>query len=714
MDASASVAGSGKHPLDSLLYPRSVAVVGASDNPGKWGGRVLTYLVNYGFPGTIYPINNKYEQVLGLPCYPNLKALPRAPEVVALAVPHRFVPDIMGECAERGVKHVVVITSGFGEIGEEGRARQDRVASLAREAGIRLLGPNCLGLTSSAQRMALTATLALHAGVLLEGSIGLVSQSGALAGSFLNRAQDRHVGLRYMISTGNEADLELAEFIDYMVDDPEVKVIATFIEGVKNPARFLAAIDRAAEADKPIVALKVGRSERAARAARSHTGSLTGTDTAYDALFKQKGVVRVDTFDGLLETSMLLASASPPNGEGIGAVTSSGGACGLLADRSVEIGVKLADLSAATAASVAAVLGLETVQNPVDLLAQQSNDPAPLPKILAALAADENVAAILAAITTMPGLEALAETSVEYARGGRKPLLVLSTAGSVADEALQIVGRAGIPVFTAVDECLKAVRGWVWRARFRMGAEMRGTPPEGGAPADLEALRASLIRKGRPLTEPEAKAVLAAYGIPVTRERVAGSGRQAVECARAIGYPVALKIVSPDILHKTEAGALRLGLQTDEAVLAAYEEVVASARAHRPEARIEGVLVQEMVADGLEVVVGTARDADFGPLILFGMGGIFVELLRDVAVRLAPINRWDAREMVREIRAYPILKGARGQSRRDEAAVEDVLLKLSRLLSDLGDLVEEVDLNPLLVLADGKGAKVADALIVPK
>ncbi|MGQ9676143.1 MAG: acetate--CoA ligase family protein [Chloroflexota bacterium] len=704
------------HQLDALLYPRSIGVIGASDAMNKWGGRILTYLINYGYRGTVYPVNSKYREVMGLRCYPDLRSLPQAPDTVVMAVPNRFIPDLIKECAEIGARNAVIITSGFAETGEAGRGRQEEVKRLARQAGLRIVGPNCLGITSSSHRMALTASLALQAGVLLEGSIGFVSQSGAMAGSFLNRAQDRGIGLRYMISTGNEVDLELAEFIDYMVDDPGTEVIAAFIEGARNPGRLLKAFSKALQVNKPIVVLKVGRSERGSRSARSHTAALTGSDTAYDAIFKQNGVIRVDTFDGLLDTIKLLSKARLPKGSGIGVVTSSGGACGLISDRSQEIGVDIPDLTPTIAAEIAEAMGLDSVENPIDVGSAQSGGPEGevLLRIIKGYDADPKISALLAVLTTMPGLKPTGEALAAYARTDRKPVIVLSTAGSVADEALRIVEEAGIPVFQTMDEGLKAIKGWVWRARFMSGAEARTISSSRGPAPDVAAIKASLAGKKSALTEPEAKAILAAYGIPITKETVATSGRQAARIAREIGFPVALKIVSPDILHKTEAGGIKLNLKSEREVLAAFDEVMASARACKPTPRIEGALVQEMVSDGVEAIVGMSKDRDFGPTLMFGLGGVFVELLKDVAVRLAPINAWDASEMVREIKSYRVLEGLRGRAPRDVAAIEDVLLKLSRLTSDLADLIDEIDINPLMVLADGRGARAVDALIVLK
>ncbi len=703
-----------KHFLDSLLFARSVAVVGASDTPTKMGGRVLGFLLRYGYKGTIYPLNPKSEEISGLRCYPNIRSLPEPPDVAVMAIPRDLIYDSIVECCERGVKNAVIITTGYAEIGEAGRAAQERLRDLIQGSSLRVVGPNVIGVISAANNMPLAATAGLESGVLLEGSIGLVSQSGAMSGSFFGQAQDRNLGLRYMISTGNEVDLELSDFIEYMVDDPGTSAIACFIEGVRKPERFVEVAEKACRAGKPIIALKVGCSERGSRAARSHTASLTGSDAAYNAVFKQAGIVRVDTFDGLLETAMLFSKAKAPSGGGLGVISSSGGSCGFISDLAAAIGLNLPDLSPEVAAKIAETMGLESVQNPVDIGSQQSGHPDMMARVLAAYDTDPRITAVLAALPTSPGLERAGMALAAYARSGRKPVIALPLAGSVAKQATRHLDEVGAPVLMGTEESLKAIKGWFWQAEFQASAAERTPVASCASPADVEAIRVELRKRKGALTEPEAKRVLATYGIPVTSEAVATSAAEAVAAAQRIGYPVALKIVSPEITHKTEARGIKLHLESDEAVSSAYAGIVANARAYRPEATIEGVLVQEMVLDGVETIVGMSRDADFGPTIVFGLGGIFVELLRDVAVRRAPLTRRDAREMVREIRSYAVLEGARGRSRRDVAAVEDILLKLSCLVGDLGDLIEEIDLNPLTVLADGAGAKVVDALMIPR
>lgn len=701
------------HPLDSLLYPRSVAVIGASDSEAKWGGRALIHLLKAGFRGKIYPVNNKYEELLGLRCYHDVRSLPEEPDTVLLAIPNRYICDTIVECCELGVKNAVIISSGFAEAGEAGKARQEDIKRLAGDSGLRMVGPNCLGIVNVAHRLALSAALVLRSDDLLGGNAVILSQSGAMSALFTHRAFDRGMGLRYVVSTGNEVDLELSDFIDYVVEDPDVSVIGLFIEGVRNPRGFLEAIDKAWQADKLVVALKVGRSEVGARAAHSHTAALAGSDTTYDAIFRQKGVIRVDTFDGLIDTMLLLSKTKPATADGLGVVSASGGECGLIADRSVEIGVSLPPLKPEAAAEIASAMGLDAVQNPIDLLSRQRDDPELMPKLISAFDADPDIGALLAVGTMVPELEWINRPLADYAGTGRKPLLAVSTAGSAALPAIAEMKDAGVPVFYDTDECLKAVRAWVWRSRIAGRAVE--VPTVSGPPAEqVKEIRAWLTGRRTAPTEPEAKAILAAYGIAIAREEVAVTGEQAVEIARRIGFPVALKVVSPEITHKTEVQGVRLNLRDEGEVRLAFQQIMTSARAHVPEAHLEGVLVQEMVSDGLEAIVGISMDADFGPTIVFGLGGIFVELLRDVAVRLVPIDGWDARNMIREIKAYRLLEGFRGQPPRDVPAVEDALLKLSRLASDLGDLIEEIDLNPLMVLAEGRGVKVVDALFVPR
>jgi acetate---CoA ligase (ADP-forming) len=696
-----------------LLYARSIAVVGASDSRKKMGGRVLLFLLRYGYDGRIYPLNPQSDEIFGLRCYPDIRSLPEAPDVVIMAIPKQLIYDPIAQCCERGVKNAVIISGGFAEIGDAGRSSQEKLKSLIQGSSLRVVGPNVIGVISTPNRMPIAATAGLEAGVLLDGSIGFVSQSGAMAGSFFNRAQDRNLGLRYMVSVGNEVDLELSDFVDYMIDDPGTSAIVCFVEGVRKAQRFIEVAEKAVQAGKPIIVLKVGCSERGSRAARSHTASLTGSDATYDAIFKQKGIIRVDTFDGLVETALLFSKTKAPAGEGLGVVSNSGGACGLLSDRSAAVGLSLPDLTPEVAARIAETMGLETIQNPVDTWAQQTGHP-DMARVLAAYDTDPKITAVLGALGTSPDLDQVGQDLAAYARAGRKPVIAVPLAGSVALQATRHLDDTSAAVLSGIDETLKAIKGWFWRARFQAAAAERAEMPAGPPPQTIEKIRTCLAKRSGALTEPEAKQILAAYCIPITTEMVATSAADAAAAATRIGFPVVLKIVSPEITHKTEAKGIRLNLASEATVRAAYDDIMANARAYRPGARCEGVLVQEMVPGGLETIIGMSKDADFGPNIVFGLGGVFVELLRDVAVRHAPLNRWDAREMVREIRSYAVLEGARGQSRRDIAAIEDVILKLSRLAADLGDLIEEIDVNPLIVLADGAGAKAVDALMILK
>jgi acetyltransferase len=702
------------HFLDSLLYARSVAVVGASDSGAKMGGRVLGFLLRYGYDGKIFPLNPNSKEIFGLQCYPDIRSLPEAPDVAIMAIPKQLIFDSITQCIERHVKNAVIITAGFAEIGEAGRADQEKLNSLIQGTSLRVVGPNVIGVISRPNRMPIAATAGLDAGVLLDGSIGFVSQSGAMAGSFFSRAQDRNLGLRYMVSVGNELDLEMSDFIEYMIDDPDTSAIVCFIEGIRKPRRFIEVAEKASNEGKPIIVLKIGCSERGSRAAQSHTASLTGSDATYGAIFKQKGIIRVETFDGLLETAMLFAKAKSLVSEGLGVISASGGACGFLSDRSAAVGLKLPDLSPAVAANIAETMGLASVQNPIDTGGQQTGQADIMARVLAAYDSDPKIGAVLAALATSPNLERAGEALAVYARTGSKPVIAITLAGSVALKATRHLDEANVPVLSGTDETFKAIKCWFWQARFQAAASERAETPAGPPAQDVTKLRADLAKKHGALTEPEAKQILAVYGIPITNEVATTSAAEAAAAASRIGFPVALKIVSPEITHKTEAKGIQLNLTTEAAVEAAYDRIVANALAYRPEAHIEGVLVQEMISDGLETIAGMSKDPDFGPTIVFGLGGIFVELLRDVAVRQVPLNRWDAREIVREVRSYPVLEGVRGQSRRDILAVEDIILKLSRLAADLGDLIEEIDLNPLMVLADGAGAKVVDALVILK
>lgn len=694
--------------IDKMLNPRSIAVVGATPS-GSYGGRLLDAVVKSKDRVRVYPVNPKYDALGGVKCYPSVSALPEAPDLVAIVIPYTKVLDVLKESHAKGAGSAVVISAGFAERGiEERLALQREIGTFARESGLRMAGPNCLGLANVKHDIWPTASSRTLGG--LTGPIGLVCQSGATAfGPFLLRAVDSGIGLSYIISTGNETDLDFADFARYLLDDPDTRVIAGFIEGFKNAEKFLAVAKLAAERAKPIVLIKIGRSESGARAARSHTAALTGADALFDAAFKQYGVIRVEDYDDLLETSQLLAHQRKPMKRGIAVVSHSGGISSLTADMCGLAGLDLPQLSQNARDGINAILKeFGWAANPADVTGFSRSEQ--FPQIMEHMINEPEVGTLVVASA---GAGDQIDQVVRLRDSTEKNVAYFWTASRGEMKALAKLKQANIPIFYTPAKlagglrCLLDYHAWRdrriangWASLAPMTAQQRST-------ADRLAATAASA-----LSESESKAVLAAWGVGVTRETLATSEDAAVGAAAAIGYPVVLKIDSPDILHKTEAGAVRLGLEDADAVRRAYREVLAAARAYAPGAKVNGVLVQEMASGGTEVIAGVTYDAQLGPMLLVGSGGVMVEVFNDVAHRHCPITHAEALEMIDEIKGARLLRGFRGKPAADIDALADTLVRVSHLAVHLQGRLAELDINPLMVMPAGQGVKALDALMV--
>ncbi|MBI1987552.1 MAG: acetate--CoA ligase family protein [Nitrospinae bacterium] len=704
--------------IEALVRPRSIAIVGCSPEEEKIQGLPLRFLLHNGYPGKIFPINPSRAEIRGLTCYPSILEIPQEEEIdqAFILVPFRAALRTLEECGSRGVKSAILGTSGFAEVGGDGIARQEEVRRIVRETGIRVMGPNCLGMINVPDRVASTFTPV--AGLpLIPGKVALVSQSGSVGGSILNRLLDRGVGVNYFFSSGNEADLEASDFMELLLEDPSIEIIAAFIESFKDAHKFLRVADRALELRKPLVILRTGNTEKGARTIQAHTGALAGSARVYKATFHQKGVLQAEDYDDFVGMISLLAKSGVPHGNRLGVISFSGGAAGVVADKCGFMGIPLPELSPHVRDEIAQMQSFGTAQNPLDLTGQLASDPNLFKACLRLLLKDENLDSLLVILTNIFGGlgKRLVGDLVEVAGEVQdKPLIPFCTAGSVAAECTKELDEGPLPLFRNYHECLRSIRAVAGYAEFLKGKKGRGWAPKGSQTSDaLEEIRAKLRGK-KALTEEESKALLARYGIPVTRESLATSPEEARGMARKIGYPVALKVISPQILHKTEAGVVRLHVRDEAELRPAYVQLLEQARSYGPRAQIKGILVQEMVEGGIEAIAGTIRDDLFGPTLLFGLGGIFVEILQDISLRLAPIGPEEAREMIREIQGYEILDGARGRKKGDIEGAVDVLVKLSNLAQDLGDLVEQIDINPLIILPEGRGVKAVDALVVLK
>ena len=696
--------------IHKMLNPRSIAVIGATERM-QYGGRFLRSVMAAKDRVDVYPVNPRYDELLGLKCYASVNDLPEAPDTVGIIVPYHRVIPVLRESADRGAGSAIVISAGFSERGvEDRRELQAELGGVARETGVRISGPNCLGLANVKDDIWACASSRLDGVELSRGSVGLVCQSGASAfGPFLSRAVGRGVGYSYIVSTGNEADLDAPDFARYLLDDDDTSVIALFIEGFKNARKFLEVARLAAERGKPIVAVKIGRSDHGMRAARSHTAALTGADEVYDAAFRQYGVTRVHDWDKLLEVSQLLADRRAPKRRGIALVSHSGGVCSLTADNLGDAGLELPELSDPARDAINDILdGFGWAANPADITGHASRDT--VVPIMENMIGEAEVGALVVASSAS---DAQARHVIDVRDRHDKLVTFLYTGNELGESTgLGRLKRAGIPIFHSPENLASALRQLYdyheWRQR-RAETGFASVTPMSTSQLDLaESLRAANVTA---LGEYDSKRVLAGWGVPSADDRRVSSVDEAVDAATEIGYPVALKVDSPDILHKTEAGALSVGLSDENAVRHAYVQVTSNATRYAPAAEIKGVLVQEMVTGGTEVIVGVTQDSQLGPVLLYGMGGVMVEIMRDVALRVCPISRLDAREMVAQVRGSRVLHGFRGRPAGDVEALTATLVGISQMAVHLEGTVDELDVNPLMVLSNGQGVKAVDAIM---
>ena len=714
--------------MRSLLHPRRIALVGATPKAG-FAQVIQMMLDSGGYDGEVLPVNPRYDEILGRRCYPSLEAIPGHVDLAIVVVPARATMDVLEQCAAKGVGAISMIASGFGEKADdpESVGRQHAIRDFARRTGIRVAGPNCLGNISVPNQM--TAFSGPFDKPLPRGPLGVVFQSGLLSYSVVAPLIDRQIGFTYVVTSGNEADLDATDYMRYFIEDDETRVIGAFIEQFRDPRKLLEVAELAAERRKPSVVLKIGRSEGGRRSALAHTGSLVGADDAADAVMRQHGIIRVDSIDELNETLAIFHTDRLPQGDGLATTFMSGGAAGLISDLSQGLGLRHPELAPQTTARLTEIIpAYGTVGNPLDMTGQIWIVPGGMERVFRALAEDPNVDIIVYG-RAYPALLDVHPASAEFpanlpAEFPDKIFLIMGLAnGRLREqefaaqpvvEAVSAIG--GIPFLQGAENSLRAIRSLIRYAEFQRQRAASG-PIERG-PGPLAARARELVRAagGRPLVERQAKALLALYDIPVTREYLVTSTDGAVEAARAIGYPVVLKIESPDLPHKTEAGGVLLGLDSDEAIRVGFGQIKANARRFKPDAQIDGVLVQQLASPGRELILGMTQDPDFGPVVAVGLGGVFVETLRDVALGVPPLRARDARELLTRLRAYRVLEGsgARGAGPADLDALAGIITRFSQLCLDLRDEVAEIDINPLVVYEQGGGVLVVDALIVPK
>ena len=689
--------------IERLIRPCSIAIIGASADPSKTSGRPVSYLRKHGFAGAIYPVNPKVAEIGGLTCYPDIASLPEVPDVGLVLLGAERAHIAVRELSERGTAAAIVLASGFTETGAEGAERQKQLMQAA--GAMRILGPNTIGLVNLTDNIVLSASGALAMEQFPAGSIGLVSQSGGILGALLSRAAARGIGLSKLVSTSNEADLELADFIDFFAGDDATKVIALYIEAIRNPSRFRDAVLKARRAGKPIVAFKIGRSEAGARAAVSHTGALAGSDRMYDALFRQLGVIRARTFEDLLDIPAALSAGRKLSGRRVAILTSTGGAGTIVSDSLGVAGFATPAPDAETAAQLRSLQSgshANLDRNPIDVtLAGLQPDllRAAIRILLASACYDALVVIAGSSAVGSPAL--MADAIHDCLPLSDKP--VIAYVSPYAPEVVSVLTRRGVPAYTSAESCAAALDGLL---RAAMPEQVQTSGPTGTA-VDISDFPAGS------LDEAQAKALFARFGIPIVAEKVAATARDAEQAAHDLGGRVVLKILSREIAHKSDVGGVAVNL-TPETIggrLTAMADEV-EARTGTPPERF---LVQEMVSGGVEIILGMHRDP-LGTAILLGMGGIAAELFKDTTMRLLPPNGGldlsEARAMARDLVAWPLLDGFRGRPTCDVEALAATIVAFSQMVAQLGARLTEAEINPVFVLPAGQGVKAADGLVV--
>jgi acyl-CoA synthetase (NDP forming) len=695
------------HSLDSLFKPTAIVAVGASSNPMKIGGRIFRYTKDNGFTGKLYPINAQYDEVQGVPTLPAIADLPDDVDLAYVMVPAPAVVKVMEELADRGVKTAVIFSSGFAETSSEGLAAQERVAAIARDTGMRVVGPNCMGVINISNGVVGTFARTFDHGLPEPGVLGFASQSGAFGSHGLHLCLERGLGISLWCTTGNEVDVDIAECLEYMVQDEQTKVILCYIEGCRKPDRLIGALQLARERRKPVIVLKVGRSDLGAKAAASHTASLAGADAVYDAVFRQFGAQRVHSIDELLDVAYVCSPGIFPRSNRVGLLSSSGGVCVLMADAATGFGLQAPELPQAAQDKLKQLIPFSATRNPVDMTAQATNNQMLVQDYLEVMLQQENIDSM---VCFMPGartpwLRELLPPMLQRLRQ-QYPDKALVLCSSEQPEEKQPYEAAGFLVMQDPTRALRSVAALCGLGRTFARHGQEATPP--ALPA------AAVLVPAQAVGEYEAKRILAQAGIPVLAERLVTSADEARDAAEALGYPLAMKIVSPDILHKTEIGGVLLNVGSPQAVSEGFDTLLQRARQAKPEAQLDGVLISPMVTGGVETILGVHCDPLFGPVVLFGLGGIFVEVFKDVAMRLAPFGEDVASEMIREIKGFALLEGVRGRGPADIDALIRALAALSVFAAANADRLHTLDLNPFLVLPRGKGAVAVDALIVSR
>ncbi|MHC1785012.1 MAG: acetate--CoA ligase family protein [Anaerolineaceae bacterium] len=699
-----------REALNKLFKPKSIAVVGASATPGKIGYTVLDNIIREGFKGKIYPINPSCEDILGLKTYASVLDIPGDCDAALITVPAKFCVQVVEECGKKGIKGLMIITSGFSEVGR--RDLEDEMVATARRYGMRILGPNIVGYLSNSDK--LNASFAPF--LPYKGKATLISQSGALLIALDASSFTRAVGFDKLVSNGNMSDVNFADMIEWLDDDENTACITLYIEGLKDGRAF---IEAGKKARKPIIALKAGVSAHGAAAAASHTGSLAGAAKVYGAAFQQAGVIQATDLNDLFNRTLALSLQPPLKGENLLVLTNGGGVGVLATDAAEKFGVPMKFAPEDVQAELKKHMPeFGSAKNPVDLTGMAGNDWYYKTVIFSFAHKWVDGLVVLYCETAMTNPMEIAQSikkAIDDSGVKGKPVIVSFVGGERSDKAMRWLVEAGIPAYGAPDLALNAMGALSEYHKLKSGVaeEVSKLDPAARNQA-LDVINKARADGRDSLTEIEAKEVFSIYGMPVTSTSLARSEDEAVKLAEKTGYPVVMKIVSPEILHKSDAGGVKVNVKDEEGVREAYQTILKNAKAYKADANVHGVAIQEMAPWGTEVILGSVNDPSFGPTMMFGLGGIFVEVLKDVTFRVAPVSKKQAQTMLGEIRGAPILAGARGEAPRDKAAMADVIVQYSAMILDLQDEIAESDANPVLVYEDGKGLKVVDARVILK
>jgi acetate---CoA ligase (ADP-forming) len=695
-----------ENSLVPFFSPKGVAVIGASSNPNKLSYGIFKNLSQYGYQGSVYPVNPNAREILGLKCYADIRDVPDPVDLAVSVVVAGMTPDVLEACGQRGIRAVTIISGGFREVGEEGAILEEKCLRIAKEYGMRLIGPNCVG------------TMDLHSGLNTTfiygvpdtGHIAFLSQSGAICGGIVDYVRGKGIGFSNFSSLGNEADVSETDVIEYLASDPNTRVITAYVEAIRNGRKFLDTVGCVSRI-KPVVILKAGKTSAGARAVSSHTGSIAGSSAAYKTAFYQSGAIEVDTVSDLFDVALGLDSQPLPQGNRVVIITNAGGPAALASDSLSSNGLQLASIGEAARVNLRAHLNPSAqVSNPIDMLG--GAEPADFGMALGQVLNDPDVDAVVPILVPQALIkpEAVAQTLLDGATHADKPVLSCFMGDQTVVGARNLMHKNHLPMFTFPETPGKVIGAMYQRSQW-LKKNKDGMEPSWNV--DHDAVQKILeVNQGKTnLGESETRPIINAYGIPVVPGVMASGADEAVDAAREFNLPVVMKIVSPDILHKSDAGGICLNVQGDEAVQSAYQQIVKNVHQFMPDARIEGVLIEPMIPKGIEVIIGMKNDPSFGPLLMFGMGGIYVELFTDIAFRIAPVTHHEAKEMILETRAGRLLSGFRGTKPTDLDGLIECIQRLGQLALDFPE-IQEVEVNPLLVLPEGKSVIALDCRLI--